>query len=112
MTYIRVAEATAASDVNTDMLQGDLDAVRPYPRKLSGFALTGSAAAGDSAVAVFIGDTRVAANIPNARAGGVVQIRTDVLGINKIVPPNTALRVLIVTPGNTNVLFAHLFLSP
>ncbi len=112
MTYIRIPEPAIGSAVNTDIIKGDLNALRNYPRKLGGFALTGSAASGDSAIDIFIGDTKVASNVPNARAGGVVQVRTDVMAVNKIIPSNTRLQILVKTPGNTNILYTHLFMSP
>jgi len=112
MTYVRIAEAAAASPIGTDLLKGDIESIRNYPRKLSGVGLTGSAAAGDAAVDVWIGDTKVASNLPNARTGGVIQVQTDVLGVNKIVPANERLQIKIATPSGTNPLYTHLFLSP
>jgi len=112
MTYIRVAESSAGSAVGTNLMTGEEDEIKPFPRFLQGVALTGSAAAGDAAVDIYIGDTVVAKNVPNARTGGVVVAQDDIVPVNRPIPPGSKLRVLVSDSGSTNVLYAHLFISP
>jgi len=107
----RATETAAASAVSTDLMANHRQATRGFPRGLQAVALTGSAAAGDAGVEIYIGDT-YAGRVTNQRTGSEVLDVVDWMPIGKVVPPGELIQARIVDAGATNVLVFHFITQP
>lgn len=106
-----VDEASAGSAVGTDLLQDHREQVRNRPRLLRAVALTGSAAAGDAEVEIYVGNVRLGA-VPNNRTGTVVLDLSDWRTFNTRIPAGEKLHAFISDAGATNALRLHFVTAP
>lgn len=99
----------AASAVDVNHLRDQPYQTSNMPRVLRGAAYVGSAATGDAAVAIKIGQVEVA-RLFNSRAGAVMPNRDDLMPLNVYIPPGAQLSAPIVDAGLTNqtVLLLHI----
>lgn len=104
-------EASAASNVGTDMMVGHRFERTPYMRILDRVALTGSSSAGDMEVEIYIGD-RYVGRVNNNRTGTVILDEADWKGIGAKILPNEKLMVRISDSGATNVGRFHFITVP
>lgn len=117
MSRILIAEGTAASAVNTDIMNdsevGQRERIRSYPRFISRVAFTGSAAAGDSAIVLKVSGQDVSGGpIYVSRTGAVVADLADWIPINAVIPAGEPLAVVIYDATATNIGYVHLDISP
>ena len=99
---VSVAAATAVLDY--DLFSEEVWARTPQGRAVTGFALTGSAAAGDSKVELYVGETRIGQFYNNKTGFPNVD---DLLPLeNLFVPPNSQLRCIVRDAASTNPLNA------
>lgn len=110
MANIFAAIATGDA-VNSDQLDTDnADKRRPWPRTIVSAGYTGSAAVGDSELAIFIESTEVA-RIQNSRTG-LAPNNDDMQAWAVPVPPNAAIRALVITAPTTNAARLKLVTVP
>jgi hypothetical protein len=107
----RATEGSAASAVNTDLMADHREERREFPRVLKAVALTGSAAAGDAEVEIYIGDAYVG-RITNQRTGSEILDLADWQPIGRRVLPNQKIMARISDAGATNVLVFHFVTLP
>lgn len=106
-----VDETAAAQAVGTELLSDHREERREFPRTLVKAALTGSAAAADMVVEIFIGDTYVG-RISNQRTGLVVLDLSDWKFIGRTITPNQRLSFRVADAGATNVARVHFVTLP
>lgn len=94
-----VAVATAV--VNYDLVQNDLNAMRPYARTLVGMVLMGSAAAGDTEVEIMVGGTSKA-RVRNTGTGVAYAIDHDLQKCDIFVPANALVQAYVRDAPATN----------
>lgn len=84
-----------------------------YPRKIFGLGVAGSAAAGDSAVDLYVGTVNVG-TFPNT-TGGASKIPTanvDMQPLNIPVPPGAPISLIVSDAALTEILNVTLVLAP
>lgn len=107
----RAVESSPGSAVGVDLMSGHREQSRGFARGFVGAALTGSAAAGDAEVKIYVGDTYVG-RITNQRTGSEVLDVVDWQKIGRVIPPGENLRAEISDAGATNVLIFHFVTEP
>lgn len=107
----RAVEASAASAVGGDLMADHREERREFQRLLKAVAVTGSAAAGDAEVEIYIGDAYVG-RIQNVVTGTVVTDLSHWQPINRLIAPNQKLMARISDAGATNVLVFHFITVP
>lgn len=110
MSVLEVTVAAATAVLEYDLLTNREEYRQaPYPRLLKGVALKGSAAAGDTAVAIKRGTTEVG-RVYNSGTG--FPNRDDLKAVNVPVPPNAPLKLEVVDAPATNPINALLEFAP
>lgn len=99
MGQFSVAAATAA--LGYDCTTGQIWAVAGNNRVLTGFALTGSAAAGDAKVALYV-DQVLIGEFYNTTTG--FPTRDHFYGLNNFVPAGSKISIIVTDAAGTNPL--------
>ena len=103
MPTIEINEASAGTALNTDLASGKRGAIEPVPRVLDGMAVLGSAAVGDAAVDLYLGDTYVG-TYRNTSTTIAPDLQKDVQPVGYIIAPNEAIRLLVTDASVTTAL--------
>jgi len=102
-----IAQTSAASDapLQTDLLRNSVHRLQGVPRMITGAALGGSAAAGDTKVAIFVSDMQVAeiVNLSDAAPSGYQMFPVDAF-----VPSGSEIRAIITDAPSTNPITLYL----
>lgn len=97
--------------VNSDQLDAtDADKRRPWPRVITRVGYSGSAAVGDAKLAIYIESTFIM-EVENSRLG-LAPNNDDMQDVYVPVPPNAAIRVLVITAPGTNAGRAKIVTQP
>lgn len=99
MGQVSVAAATAV--LNYDLTNGTLWAVQGNDRVLTGIAICGSAAAGDSKVDLFIDQVKVA-ELYNTSTG--FPTKDHFYNLNNFVPKGSKISLIVTDAASTNPL--------
>jgi len=99
MGQVSVAAATAA--VNFDMTTGTLWSVQGKHRVLTGIAVTGSAAAGDAKIDLFIDQVKIG-EFYNTTTG--FPTRDHMYSLNNLVPAGSKISMIVTDAATTNPL--------
>ena len=99
MGQVSVAAATAV--LGYDMTQGTLWSVQGNNRVLTGIAVTGSAAAGDAKVDVFVDQYKIG-EFYNTTTG--FPTRDHFYNLNNIVPAGSKISIIVTDAAGTNPL--------
>jgi len=104
------ASVTAAVAIlDADLFTGQVWARAPQPRILEGFALRGSAAAGDTEVELFIDEVRVGGFFNNALT---FPNNDDLMPLESLyIPPGAQLRAIVRDAAATNPINAMVSLE-
>jgi len=100
--------AAASAGIGIDILSGEVWARSPRNRVLNGVSLTGSAAAGDTEVDLYIDTVLISNFFNNALGFGNID---DLLPQNAVVPAGAQLRMLVTDAPTTNPINAILGLE-
>jgi len=102
MLYV-ISVAAANAPVGTDLIAGQTWRISNRPRVVRRVALTGSAAAGDTEVELFVGNLRV--GVFYSSALGAPQNLRDTFMVAHLVPAGSPLVANVATAPATNPLF-------
>lgn len=80
-------------------------------RTLKAFGFTGGVAAADAKVDVKISDTIVSDDQPNSSTGTLTD-RTEMMIINRAIPPSTPCSCVVVDAGDTNPYHLYVQIEP
>jgi len=94
-----VSIAAAVAIVGADLFVGERWKEQPNDRVLTGLALRGSAAAGDTVVDLMVDETRVAQLVNNATG---FPDNDDMVEVSVIIPANAELSAIITDAAATN----------
>lgn len=108
MPTIEINESSAGTAINTDIASGARGSIEPVPRILDGMAVLGSAAVGDAAVNLYLGDTFVG-TYRNTSTSTAPDLQKDVQPIGYVLSPNEAIRLLIADASGTTALRCVLY---
>lgn len=98
-------ESAAGTAVGTDIAAGVRGQVDPARRWLSAIAVLGSAAAGDAAVDIYVGDTYIG-RVRNTTAGAspAPDSSKDIQPVGVGLNPNEQLHLIVADASGTNAL--------
>lgn len=96
-------EASAGSAVGTNITSSARWYVDGRPRHIKRLALTGSAAAGDAAIDLFLGNLYVGTYYNTSTGTAPVEAK-DFVGVGYVVAPGEPISAIISDAGATNVL--------
>lgn len=109
MSVISDSIAAATAVVGYDLLTDNRQQVLPYPRVILGLKLTGSAAAGDTKVELWVGERRIGEYFNTNTGYGNAD---DIQPVNTPVPPGTPIHLIVVDAPNTNPINFVLYMAP
>jgi len=101
----QIAAATAA--VGYDLMTGIAEARVPYARIMDGFALVGSAAAGDTVVDLFINGTKKG-TYANTSTGVAIDQNKDLMGMDLFIGANQLIEVKVTDAASTNAVVCQM----
>lgn len=108
MAYITLKGVAAASaTVGTNMMAGHRLQIAPKLRRVSRIGVTGSAAAGDSAVDLFYGDTYIGTFYNTTLGANIIPLDSkDMMNVTStyVLDRNEPLNLLVSTQPTTNPL--------
>lgn len=108
MGSLRVSVAAATAVVGYDLLKDERQQVVSYDREIWGLMLTGSAAAGDCTVDLYIEDVYVGTYANTSTGEG--QINTDLQPISDLyVPAGSKIHAIVSDAPSTNPIILKLF---
>lgn len=105
MGNIRVSVAAATAVADYDLLQDTRLQQVPYTRVLETIKVTGSAAAGDTTIDLFVGEDYIG-RFANTNTGEGNKDDEQELGV--IVYPNEAIHAIVVDPPSTNPIILNI----
>lgn len=102
MAFMTIVEASAASAVGTDLMDGERLQTSSLPRRVTQIGLGGSTAVGDWAIDLFYGSEFVG-RFYNTTTDNAID-DTDMLNIPGILvcAPNEPIHLFVHDPSNTN----------
>lgn len=95
----QVSVAAASAVVGYDLTSGQLWAVQGRNRALTGFAMTGSAAAGDTKVSLYV-DQVLVGEFYNTTTG--FPTKDHFYNLNAFVPAGSKISIIVTDAANTN----------
>jgi len=101
----QIAAATAV--VGYDLMTGIPEQRTPYARIIDGFALVGSAAAGDTVVDLIINGTKKG-SYANTSTGVAIDQNKDLMGMDLFVPANSLIQVVVTDAASTNAVVCQI----
>lgn len=109
-------EASAGQAIGTDILDGHREQQREFNRVIEAIALTGSAAAGDMVIELFLGND-YKGRVTNTRTGTVILDLADWKPLGQggrglVVPANQKIHAFVSDAGATNIGRFHFITRP
>lgn len=101
MSVVELSIAAAVAVLDFNLMQNSTYRQSARSRNLRAIALTGSAAAGDAAVAIKIGNVEVARKFNSATG---FPTRDHLVPVNRTIPPNSEVGAIVVDAPATNPL--------
>lgn len=108
MGAIRVSVAAATAVTDYDLMQDERQQVVSYDRVLTGLMLTGSAAAGDTVIRLFVEDVMIGEYANTSTGEGTIDADLQPLE-NIAVPGGSKIHAIVVDPPSTNPIILKLF---
>lgn len=106
--------AAASATVGIDLLQvspSEVNARMSIARKITGLALVGSTAAGDTSIDLRVNGTKIGTYF-NTSTGTTVDMSKDLQKMSIDVPANGVIEAVVTDAANTNPVVLYLFFGP
>lgn len=103
MTFITESLAAASATLGTDLLRDSVHRLASEDRIITGAQFTGSAAAGDCAVEIYVSDVLVA-TLYGLKTGGPASAY-EMVPIDAYVPGGAEVRAIVIDEPGTNPVF-------
>lgn len=109
MAVFEVSVAAATAVLNYDLLRDETWTTAPWPRVIRALAICGSAAAGDCAASLKVGQTEVAKKY-NTTTG--FPTRDHLVGVGARVPAGMKISLIVIDAPSTNPMNALVDIVP